>query len=82
MEGVGARRRAPDSSGASSTLPRVPRRKPGLVTMREQVETAKKIAPTRPHPQAPNSELFHKMIESGVGLMDRVRNKLTGRPTP
>jgi len=50
--------------------------------MREQVETAKKIAPTRPHPQAPNSELFHKMIESGVGLMDRVRNKLTGRPTP
>ena len=53
-----------------------------LVKMREQVETAKKIAPTRPHPNAPNSELFHKMVGPGVGLMDRVRNKLTGRPTP
>ena len=53
-----------------------------LLKMREQVETAKKIAPTRPHPNAPNSELFHKMVGPGVGLMERVRNKLTGRPTP
>jgi hemerythrin superfamily protein len=58
---------------------RVPREQ--LVKMREQVETAKKIAPTRAHPGAPNSELFHKLVGPGVGLMDRVRDKLTGRST-
>jgi hemerythrin superfamily protein len=57
----------------------VPREK--LVQMREQVETAKKLAPTRPHPNAPNSEVFHKLVGPGVGLMDRVRDKLTGRTT-
>jgi hemerythrin superfamily protein len=52
-----------------------------LVKMREQVDTAKKIAPTRPHPNSPNSEVFHKLVGPGVGLMDRVRDKLTGRTT-
>jgi hemerythrin superfamily protein len=53
-----------------------------LVQMRDQVQTAKRVAPTRPHPSAPNSEVFHKMVGPGVGLMDRVRDKLTGRTTP
>jgi hemerythrin superfamily protein len=52
-----------------------------LVQMREQVDTAKKLAPTRPHPNSPNSEVFHKLVGPGVGLMDRVRDKLTGRTT-
>jgi hemerythrin superfamily protein len=52
-----------------------------LVKMREQVETAKKLAPTRPHPGSPNNEVFHKLVGPGVGLMDRVRDKLTGRTT-
>jgi hemerythrin superfamily protein len=59
---------------------RVPREQ--LVKMREQVETAKKVAPTRPHPGAPNNQVFHKLVGPGVGLMDRVRDKLTGRTTP
>ncbi|RZU49447.1 hemerythrin-like domain-containing protein [Krasilnikovia cinnamomea] len=46
-----------------------------------KVETAKKLAPTRPHPSAPNSELFHKLVGPGVGLVDRLRDKLTGRAT-
>jgi hemerythrin superfamily protein len=46
-----------------------------------KVETAKKVAPTRPHPAAPNSELFHKTVGPGVGLVDRLRDKLTGRAT-
>ena len=50
-----------------------------LVELKEKVETAKKIAPTRPHPAAPNAELFHKMVGPGVGLVDRLRDKLTGR---
>jgi hemerythrin superfamily protein len=46
-----------------------------------KVETAEKLAPTRPHPSAPNSELFHKLVGPGVGLVDRLRDKLTGRVT-
>jgi hemerythrin superfamily protein len=59
---------------------RIPREE--LVKMREQVATAKKVAPTRPHPNAPNNEVFHKLVGPGVGLMDRVRDKLAGRPNP
>jgi hemerythrin superfamily protein len=52
-----------------------------LVEMAGKVETAKKLAPTRPHPGAPNSEVFHKLVGPGVGLVDRLRDKLTGRAT-
>ena len=50
-----------------------------LVELKGKVETAKKIAPTRPHPMSPNAELFHKMVGPGVGLVDRLRDRLTGR---
>ena len=52
-----------------------------LVRMGEKVQTGKKLAPTRPHPSAPHSELFHKTVGAGVGLIDRLRDKLTGRYT-
>jgi hemerythrin superfamily protein len=52
-----------------------------LVELGEKVQTAKKLAPTRPHPSAPHSELFHKTIGPGVGMIDRLRDKLTGRHT-
>lgn len=52
-----------------------------LVELGEQVQTAKKLAPTRPHPSAPHSELFHKTVGPGVGTIDRLRDKLTGRQT-
>ncbi|SFU65020.1 hemerythrin domain-containing protein [Halomonas korlensis] len=52
-----------------------------LVNMGEKVQKAKKLAPTRPHPSAPHSELFHKSIGPGVGMVDRLRDKLTGRQT-
>jgi hemerythrin-like domain-containing protein len=51
-----------------------------LVEIGRKVEAAKKAAPTRPHPAAPHSELFHKALGPGVGLVDRLRDKLTGRP--
>ncbi|CCH87227.1 conserved protein of unknown function; putative Hemerythrin HHE cation binding domain [Modestobacter italicus] len=51
-----------------------------LVEIGGKVEAAKKAAPTRPHPSAPHSELFHKTLGPGVGLVDRLRDKLTGRP--
>ncbi len=52
-----------------------------LVELRGKVEMAEKIAPTRPHPQAPHSELFHKLVGPGVGMVDRLRDALSGRTT-
>jgi hypothetical protein len=52
-----------------------------LVDLKDKVELAKKVAPTRPHPAAPNAELFHKLVGPGVGLVDRLRDRLTNRPT-
>ena len=45
----------------------------------EKVERAKKIAPTRPHPSSPDTPPLNKNLGPGVGLVDRVRDKLTGR---
>jgi hemerythrin superfamily protein len=50
-----------------------------LIEIGGKVENAKKLAPTRPHPSAPNSEVFHKLVGPGVGLVDRLRDKLTDR---
>ena len=58
---------------------RIPREE--LVQMAAKVEAAKKVAPTRPHPMAPNNQVFHKLVGPGVGLVDRLRDKLTGRST-
>jgi hemerythrin superfamily protein len=58
---------------------RIPRDE--LIELAGKVETAKKLAPTRPHPSAPNTELFHKLAGPGVGLVDRIRDLITGRVT-
>jgi len=52
-----------------------------LVELAGKVEAAKKLAPTRPHPAAPNNQVFHKLVGPGVGLVDRLRDRLTGRTT-
>jgi hemerythrin-like domain-containing protein len=52
-----------------------------LVELAGKVEAAKKVAPTRPHPASPHSELFHKLAGPGVGLVDRLRDKMTNRST-
>lgn len=51
------------------------------IELGRKVEKAKSLAPTRPHPNAPHSELFHKTVGVGVGMVDRLRDKLTGRNT-
>jgi hemerythrin superfamily protein len=65
----------------SEQFPKLRRHLPeqDLVSMKKAVEAAKKLAPTRPHPATPNAELFHKTVGPGVGLVDRLRDKLTGR---
>jgi hemerythrin superfamily protein len=42
-------------------------------------EQSKKIAPTRPHPSAPDRPPANKILGPGIGLIDRVRDALTGR---
>ena len=50
-----------------------------LESMGAAVEALKKVAPTRPHPSAPNDALFHLTVGPGVGLVDRLRDALSGR---
>ncbi|MEU6374921.1 hemerythrin domain-containing protein [Streptomyces sp. NPDC046909] len=45
----------------------------------EKVRRAKKVAPTRPHPSTPSEPPANKLLAPGVGLIDRVRDALTGR---
>jgi len=52
-----------------------------LVAMAGKVQTAKKLAPTRPHPGVPNNELFHKIAGPGVGLVGRLRDVISRRAT-
>jgi hemerythrin superfamily protein len=52
-----------------------------LLAMGGKVEMAKSLAPTRPHPSAPHSALFHKTVGPGVGFVDRLRDRLEGRHT-
>ena len=46
-----------------------------------KVELAKKMAPTRPHPSAPDKPPANKLLAPGAGLVDRVRDALSGRAT-
>jgi hemerythrin superfamily protein len=43
------------------------------------VENLKKIVPTHPHPAAPDHPPFNALLGPGAGLLDRVRDMLTGR---
>ncbi|MGP9666082.1 hemerythrin domain-containing protein, partial [Halomonas sp. AOP22-C1-8] len=52
-----------------------------LIDLGNKVDAAKKLSPTRPHPSAPHSELFHKSVGPGVGMVDRLLDKLQGRHT-
>lgn len=44
-------------------------------------EKAKKTAPTRPHPGAPDRPPANKLLAPGAGMVDRLKDMLTGRQT-
>ena len=54
---------------------------PELTELGKKFERAKKAAPTRPHPSAPDKPPANKILAPGVGLIDRMRDVLTGRNT-
>jgi hemerythrin superfamily protein len=45
----------------------------------DKVRQAKKTAPTRPHPSAPDKPPMNKLMAPGAGLVDRLRDMMTGR---
>ncbi len=47
----------------------------------EKVRNAKMVAPTRPHPLAPDKPPANKILAPGTGLVDRMRDALSGRAT-
>jgi hemerythrin superfamily protein len=50
-----------------------------LDVLGEQIRKAKKAAPTRPHPSAPDTPPANKLLAPGTGLVDRLRDALSGR---
>ncbi|MFG2099433.1 hemerythrin [Micromonospora sp. S4605] len=52
-----------------------------LVELAGKVTAAKKAAPTRPHPAAPDHPPANRLLNPGTGLVDRMRDALSGRTT-
>ncbi|MFE5688752.1 hemerythrin domain-containing protein [Streptomyces sp. NPDC056512] len=50
-----------------------------LEELGNKVRQAKKTAPTRPHPGAPSTPPVNKLLAPGLGMVDRVRDYLSGR---
>jgi hemerythrin superfamily protein len=50
-----------------------------LEELGDEVRQAKKTAPPRPHPSAPDAPPANKILAPGAGLVDRARDLLTGR---
>lgn len=50
-----------------------------LMKLGDQVRQAKKTAPTRPHPSAPDTPPANRLLAPGAGMVDRIRDALTGR---
>ncbi|MFE0678345.1 hemerythrin domain-containing protein [Streptomyces sp. NPDC058867] len=45
----------------------------------DKVRRAKSMAPTRPHPSAPDTAPANRILAPGLGLVDRARDLITGR---
>ena len=50
-----------------------------LEELGQKVQQAKKMAPTRPHPSAPDTPPMNKVLGPPVGIVDRIRDALSGR---
>jgi hemerythrin superfamily protein len=50
-----------------------------LQELGKKVQQAEQVAPTRPHPSAPSEGAALAAVAPGVGLVDRLRDALSGR---
>ncbi|MEV0381350.1 hemerythrin domain-containing protein [Nonomuraea sp. NPDC050643] len=53
-----------------------------LVELGTKIQRAKRLAPTRPHPSAPDTPPGNRLLAPGTALVDRVRDALSGRGRP
>jgi hypothetical protein len=58
---------------------RTPASEDELTQLGDKVRQAKKTAPTCPHPSAPDTQPANELPAPGAGMVDRVRDALTGR---
>lgn len=52
-----------------------------LVRLGNRVLVAEEAAPTRPHPSTPATPPWNKVVDPSIGLLDRVRDTVSGRRT-
>ncbi|MFU8875836.1 hemerythrin domain-containing protein [Micromonospora sp. SL4-19] len=52
-----------------------------LIRLGNRWEIAEEAAPTRPHPGTPATPPWNKLVEPVVGVLDKVRDVVTGRRT-
>lgn len=50
-----------------------------LEQLGDKLQTAKKIAPTRPHPNAPSGGLAQNTVGMAAAIVDHLRDQLSGR---
>ncbi len=50
-----------------------------LQELGEKITKAKQVAPTRPHPTAPDRPPLDKVVGAGAAVVDRIRDAITGR---
>jgi hemerythrin superfamily protein len=54
---------------------------PQMDALGEKISRAKRLAPTRPHPAAPDEPPLDKLLGPPMGLVDRIRDKMSRRAT-
>ncbi|MER7459194.1 hemerythrin domain-containing protein [Micromonospora sp. NPDC126480] len=52
-----------------------------LIRLGNRLEIAEEAAPTRPHPGTPATPPWNKIVEPAVGVVDKLRDAVAGRPT-
>ncbi|MFI7521059.1 hemerythrin domain-containing protein [Micromonospora globbae] len=52
-----------------------------LIRLGNRLEIAEEAAPTRPHPDTPATPPWNRIVEPALGVVDKVRDAVTGRPT-
>ncbi|WP_434740155.1 hemerythrin domain-containing protein [Micromonospora sp. SH-82] len=52
-----------------------------LIRLGNRFEIAEEAAPTRPHPENPHTPPWNRIVDPAVGVVDKVRDAVTGRHT-
>ncbi|MFF5180388.1 hemerythrin domain-containing protein [Micromonospora sp. NPDC000316] len=74
-------RRHVDGVGALVTELRAVATPEELIRLGNRLEIAEEAAPTRPHPGTPATPPWNRIVEPAVGVVDKVRDAVTRRPT-